>query len=1464
MARLGWIVLSALGCALAAAQPEKDAAAAAAYERLFSEVQRSGLERHFQALSAPSTRLAGSDGEAAALDYVESHFRKLGLLRVRREPFQVSIADPEARGVLTGSSGSWRAELHPLWPNLVRTSTCDVEGPLVYGRYGTLADLSGKRIDGAIVVLEFNSGANWRQAFKLGAKAVVFLEPAEMNRSEAEQKFSSAPLAAPRFYLPIRSAGPVLDAAFREERVRLVCRQRWVVRETYNVLGDLPGTDATATDERIVLAASADSNSVVPSLAPGASGAAGLAAMLRLAELAAARPGRRPMTFAAIAASGLSLQGWREYAERRLREGNPQFLHVTLDLDDGRSTLGAFARSWYADYRNETLDPVRNLTRAMRANADRIAPLHGVESGRFVMLDAANDSDGRTWRNTIFGKFAFACEPLMMAGINAITLATVETARKRVDTPFDRPERFDLEQWIRQVRTLACYLWHLTRDTSDPGELSNHKVPVAARIPKRGTLVSGFGTLEGAVVQFDPNQSFIADIPVTNALAVAGHSQKTMAGVRGAMIQRVDPSNAGFRFLGAQPSRNFWHLDPRLTYVAAYALDENDEHIVIAPTDGLFGQSADRFFRLTSSYRSLPIVVFPAVATNLFGLVDPHELKPFEAFGVFDPKADATPRNFSMALPAADPRLNSDQEDCAVLFLEDGAKFKLLMTSAYGEWRLVLTNASPRSPTGTGYVAARDQMRLADIPFLAARDLLVLNESRLRRFAAYRILSPELDELQRRARESLESAEAAQSRLDWVASEREARRAWGYALRAHPMIMGTVNDVVNGVLFYLALLVPFSYFAERLLFARRRMTHQLFVSLALFIGAFGLLWLMHPAFEIVSNPTMIFVAFVMGTLSLLVATFIIGKFEASLRDMRAVQTGTGHIDVGRMSVAMAAFNLGIANMRRRKARTALTTLTLIVMTFIVLSFTSIVPGLRIGESTSSHAGTYPGLLVRNPGLEPLQNVTYRAVENEFGDRASVVRRVWYYGADVADHGVLTVSIGGRAADVRAVVGLEPREQAVTAIDSALIPGGRWFREGERNVAVLPLSVAQTLRIGRDDVGKTRVDFAGQSMLVIGLADDVRLRQTMDLDGEAVLPADFSLSTKFQSQSRSSSKAFRRFLRLDPGATLIVPADMALSLGGEVRSVAVRFAQEEAVRPALESLMPRLRMNLYAAVPGSEGLEVRQFSILQATKSAGLGMVLVQMLIAAVFVLNTMVASVYERKREIGIFSSIGLAPNHIAVLFFAESCVYGVLGSVAGYFLAQGVAKFVLETGLAPGLYLNFSATSAVLAAALVLAVVLLSTIYPAKVAQRIAAPAYEQAIEGVPEGDHWAIPLPFRVSAEEAPALMRFFTEWMKGHEEHAVGDFVTSETELTVREEKEFELKAMAWLAPFDLGVSQRMTIEARPAVGAESVVELTLILVRESGEPENWLNVNRRFLTALRRQFLAWRTKPKRAAA
>ena len=98
------------------------------------------------------------------------------------------------------------------------------------------------------------------------------------------------------------------------------------------------------------------------------------------------------------------------------------------------------------------------------------------------------------------------------------------------------------------------------------------------------------------------------------------------------------------------------------------------------------------------------------------------------------------------------------------------------------------------------------------------------------------------------------------------------------------------------------------------------------------------------------------------------------------------------------------------------------------------------------------------------------------------------------------------------------------------------------------------------------------------------------------------------------------------------------------------------------------------MTLFAGIreEGDEKrIHVSVYSSLGVTGFSGLANLFIPILIASLIVLNTMMGSVYERFREIGIYSSVGLAPGHIAWLFMAESCVYSVLGVVAGFLTGQ-------------------------------------------------------------------------------------------------------------------------------------------------------------------------------------------------
>ena len=264
-----------------------------AYRDISKGVQSKNLASTVQTLAGYGSRVAGYPGDAKAADYVEQQFRALGLENIAIDqfnttvPFDPSVEDPAkgATAEIQGKSGAAsKLKIYPLWPNLVRTSTLPKDGltaPAIYVRDGKLRHFNGKDVDGSIVIVDFNCAAEWMNAPRLGAKAVIFVAPDSTMRGEAEAKFISIPISIPRFYITKSEAAPLLAECVsgRAPKLKLTCEMPWLTRPVRNITGWIQGTDPVMRDQIIVVQAYYDSISVVPALAPGADTACGIAAL---------------------------------------------------------------------------------------------------------------------------------------------------------------------------------------------------------------------------------------------------------------------------------------------------------------------------------------------------------------------------------------------------------------------------------------------------------------------------------------------------------------------------------------------------------------------------------------------------------------------------------------------------------------------------------------------------------------------------------------------------------------------------------------------------------------------------------------------------------------------------------------------------------------------------------------------------------------------------------------------------------------------------------------------------------------------------------------------------------------------------------------------------------------------------------------------------------------------------------
>jgi putative ABC transport system permease protein len=140
----------------------------------------------------------------------------------------------------------------------------------------------------------------------------------------------------------------------------------------------------------------------------------------------------------------------------------------------------------------------------------------------------------------------------------------------------------------------------------------------------------------------------------------------------------------------------------------------------------------------------------------------------------------------------------------------------------------------------------------------------------------------------------------------------------------------------------------------------------------------------------------------------------------------------------------------------------------------------------------------------------------------------------------------------------------------------------------------------------------------------------------------------------------------------------------------------------------------------AVLPGAKVTAVKQavesrLETVRHFKRFSLGISAVVMFIGSLIVFTTMMASVNERTREIGIFRAIGFRKIHIARIILLEAFVVGFCAGVLGYLSGLGVSRLTLPFFLpGQGITIPWDISVALGATALSVLLGLVASIYPA------------------------------------------------------------------------------------------------------------------------------------------------------
>ncbi|MCX5880982.1 MAG: M28 family peptidase [Deltaproteobacteria bacterium] len=1021
------------------------------------------FERDIRAMSAFGDRGTGTSGCRSAAEYIQEQFQEAGFSEVGVHRYSLPILQ-QGKSQMAVPDRSMAISLHPLLGNAISPQAIDpqgLKGPLVYAGTGTLTEFNGKAIEGAILLMELDSGENWIQAASLGANALIYVDRGMSSRAMFEDKHELSPIQFPRFWISLEDArnyfGEFETASkglvFPEIQLNSEVGWKEVVGE--NIYCLIPGRNANLQEELMMIEAFYDSTAFVPGLSPGADEAVSIATLLELARKFKETPPERSVLLVATSGHAQSLAGLRDLVwslraspkdlrkqkkhlrdlvkdtrkvlnalDPRLRQGAAEATdsdNSPATADAENSPLETLVKKAISDEiktrvdvisrelmqlrlqepDSENQEKIQNLAKNRRmlrqlgwqssfkklsseeqSVLNQLMPsaiLHQKAilrdaSGQAKLLDNALDfrsliksrelmvafslhlsshgdgfgafsqgwlyplkpsvnrssvytpldgamhqgSEGiplfrdtlrpsklRTWQSYFMDRPLLGGEVSTLAGFIGASLATVHDARYLWGTPYDVPSAIDWSYATEQSHQV-CTL--INRVASAP-QLYNDNLPQ-----------TGFSTVTGRA-SFIRHGELFADQPAPGTVILS---------YQGTARYYSMVSDLGtFQIKGVADRRHV--LDKVI--IEGYRFDPETGSVIWAIDKEQTGKEAYRL-KMQRTAMQTDLIMFACKGTTLFNLMEPRSFKHLTKMNLIDGRREATPLKYWYS------RIDTRSSVLTSIFLEPETRLKLTLSDSVLHKKLILTHADPSHSEGLGY-RVDDWPILHRTEYLAARDMWELLNPRITNLEKHGIFNEQIRRLQMEGQSALKTAEQTLADRKYDQFIEASSASWALASRVYDDVEQTQKDVLFGVLFYIALFVPFAFCMERLLFSYSNIYKRIIAFSIILVLVIVIIYQVHPAFQLAYSPLVVILAFFIIGLSFMVTLIVFLRFEEEMNRLqnRARPAATG--DITRWKAFTASFFLGVSNLRRRRIRTALTCATLIILTFTIMSFTSV-------------------------------------------------------------------------------------------------------------------------------------------------------------------------------------------------------------------------------------------------------------------------------------------------------------------------------------------------------------------------------------------------------------------------------------------------------------------------------------------------------------------------------------------
>jgi ABC-type antimicrobial peptide transport system permease subunit len=388
-------------------------------------------------------------------------------------------------------------------------------------------------------------------------------------------------------------------------------------------------------------------------------------------------------------------------------------------------------------------------------------------------------------------------------------------------------------------------------------------------------------------------------------------------------------------------------------------------------------------------------------------------------------------------------------------------------------------------------------------------------------------------------------------------------------------------------------------------------------------------------------------------------------------------------------------SLAYRNLWRRKVRAVLTILGVLIGTMAIVVMISIGIGLDQAQRKMIESWGNLNMVTVNQGRSYNYETGETIGEEQFLDDEAVAAMEGYPGVDVVApvYVISSEAKYGKMQGYLNVYGIEPSKMEAMELK---ILEGRLLTDLDRNMMVVGYQVRSNFYDPKA-VYNPGFDYRSQNSLEMnGKLVTVNLNKYDDKTGQSttkrqsaqiigVLEGEYTETAWNAYAPLEDVRRWRKYVNANNSGGYAV-YDMGggrsvTSARSDARSkkaadqydnIMIRCKDVSAARAVCKTLREQ-GYNVYTLADQLEGFESQSLMI-QAVLG-GIGAI--TLLVASIGIANTMIMSIYERTREIGVMKVVGANGGDVQALFLMEAGLIGVFGGMVGLAVSYGISRVI-------------------------------------------------------------------------------------------------------------------------------------------------------------------------------------------